>query len=420
MFVGTSQVDITPAPGVELAGFAARVQPSVGVLDPLFARGLYVSRGDRRLLWLHADLIGLEREFVLAFRRQVCRRLGLSEGQVLLSATHTHSGPATVRIQEAGEYDAAYAAFLRERLDEAAQNAVVRAERCTAVVAVEGSCELAIDRRGTASAHTDPRVGAIGWLRPDGTFAAVVVNHAMHAVALGHGNRHISADVPGRTAAALSEGLPGRPIVLATNGACGNLNPPAKHVPVEQIAAWGRRIAGAVVDLLRNAPPVPDADLRVASRVVPLPVEVLSVEQIHAYADRIAGHAGSLAEWGDRFRRAAEGWRRKMIDAVARGEPGVRDAEIFAVSIGPVVLIGLNAEVFSEFTEIVREATGRQLYTVGYANGVIGYLPTAAAYAEGGYEVETAHLFYNDFRPKAGGLEMLAAEAARLVRDMSA
>ena len=35
MKVGTSQTDITPEPGVELSGFAARTQPSTGVLDPL-------------------------------------------------------------------------------------------------------------------------------------------------------------------------------------------------------------------------------------------------------------------------------------------------------------------------------------------------------------------------------------------------
>jgi hypothetical protein len=58
MILGTSQVDITPKPGVELSGFAARIQPSVGVLDPLLAKRLYLTQGDARLLWLHCDLTG--------------------------------------------------------------------------------------------------------------------------------------------------------------------------------------------------------------------------------------------------------------------------------------------------------------------------------------------------------------------------
>ena len=38
MILGTSQLDITPKPGVELSGFAARTQPSTGVLDPFLPR----------------------------------------------------------------------------------------------------------------------------------------------------------------------------------------------------------------------------------------------------------------------------------------------------------------------------------------------------------------------------------------------
>ncbi len=49
----------------------------------------------------------------------------------------------------------------------------------------------------------------------------------------------------------------------------------------------------------------------------------------------------------------------------------------------------------------------------------VGYIPTRAAYEEGGYEVELAHLFYLNFRPKAGGLELLVERAVDRVRDVS-
>ena len=42
-------------------------------------------------------------------------------------------------------------------------------------------------------------------------------------------------------------------------------------------------------------------------------------------------------------------------------------------------------------------------FVVTNCNGTAGYLPTARQHAEGGYEVEIAHLFYCNFRPKAGG-----------------
>jgi neutral ceramidase len=271
MNLGATQIDITPKPGVELSGFASRIQPSTGVLDPLFARALYLVDGDNRLLWIHCDLVGFDRSIVLAFRRWAQGQLGLKEGQVMLSATHTHSGPCTIHLQEAGQYDPTYVEFLQGRLQEAAQAAVARTEP-VGLVSVEGHLDLAHDRRKTASSHTDPRVGALGLRRSDGTFAAVVVNYAMHPVALGATNRCISADFPGQTALTLARQLPGASVVLATNGACGNLNPPAEDVPFVQIEAWGKKVADAVAPLLQQAAPQREAKLRLTACVLDLQI----------------------------------------------------------------------------------------------------------------------------------------------------
>jgi neutral ceramidase len=277
-----------------------------------------------------------------------------------------------------------------------------------------------VDRRKKATPHTDPRVGAIGFRRRNGEFAAVIANYAMHAVALGPTNRMISADVPGRAAARLSQQLPGSPIALITNGACGNLNPPFENVTVSQLDEWGGRIADAVASLFGSATVLRDPVFKTLSRVVRLPLDALSVEEIEAYAAHIVKDPASLADWGDRFRRAVDNWRRTMIEAVQTGKAGsTRDAELFGVCIGDLTLLGMNAEVFSRFTDDVRQSTGRRLYVVGYANGDMGYIPTQAAYAEGGYEVEIAHLFYCNFRPKAGGLELLTERASSLVRELA-
>jgi len=87
------------------------------------------------------------------------------------------------------------------------------------------------------------------------------------------------------------------------------------------------------------------------------------------------------------------------------------------VSVGDVVFISLNGEVFSQFADWLRDAAVPRVYVVGYANGGLGYLPTLAAYAEGGYEVEVAHIFQGHFRVKPGGLELLAREAIKLINE---
>jgi hypothetical protein len=207
--------------------------------------------------------------------------------------------------------------------------------------------------------------------------------------------------------------------VLVTNGACGNVNPPQENVPFPQIERWGQQLAEAVAGRLVEASPLPHPSLRTASRTVPLPMEVLNLEEIEAFAEKALADAKGFQEWGERYRRAVESWRRSMTREVRMGKSAdFRDIELQAVRIGRIVLVALGAEVFSKFTDQVRTLTGPNVYTVGYANGLIGYLPSIEAYREGGYEVEAAHLFYNSFRPKAGGLELLAQHAAQLVGEI--
>jgi hypothetical protein len=419
MKVGISQIDITPKPGVELSGFAARTQPSIGVLDPLFAKAVFLANGSERVLWIHCDLVGFDREIVREFREWARQRWGLAGGQVMLSATHTHSGPCTIHLQECGRYDPAYVELLQGRLREAAESALGQTEDCE-VVTTEGHLDLAVDRRQQASKHTDPRVAALGLRRRDGAFKAVVVNYPMHPVALGASNRQISADIPGQAALRLSRQLPGNPTVLVTNGACGNLNPPAENVPFAQIEVWGGQIADAVAARLTQTPPMPGAPFRVAARVFPLPLDVLDEAGIEAFARKALLDKKPLAEWGVKYRRTVEQWKSSLVAATKAGQiTDHRDAELFALLLGDMILLGANAEVFSEFTDWLRVGTTRKVYAVGYANGDMGYLPTEAAYTEGGYEVEVAHLFYGGYRPKAGGLELLAREAKALVRQIA-
>ena len=369
------------------------------------------------LLWIHCDLIGFDRALVRRFRRWVQEELTLRQTPVLLSATHTHAGPSTIHLREAGEYDADYVDFLMTRLQEAARKAVGLTQACE-LVAVEGRLDLAVDRRKRASAHTDPRVTALGFRHEDGTFLAAVVNYPMHPVALGPRNREISADVSGQAALRLSEQLPGNPVVLMTNGACANLNPPAENVPFVQVREWGRQIADAVGPLLRGGAVTEPARLTVSTRIVSLPLEVLDPPEIRRFADRALNDAMSLAEWGDKYRRVVEHWRATLLRTGGDNGNSHHEAELFGVRLDSAIWIGANAEVFSEFTDLLRRRFDRSVYLIGYANGDLGYLPTRAAYVEGGYEVDVAHLFYGGFRPKAGGLELLAEAAIELVEEL--
>jgi neutral ceramidase len=415
MKIGIAQLDITPPVGTDLGGYAARTQPSVAVLDMLALRGLYLEHAGEKLLWLHADLIALNGQFVDDFRAWAQRELSLPADRVLLTATHTHAGPVTIQLTACGNEDATYLASLRNSFERAAREAIASTKSCTISYATS-ECHLAIDRRKKASAHTDPVVTAIGFRGDADNFLATIANYAMHPTSLGHTNRAISTDWPGYAASFLTDKLPGHPITLMTNGACGNINPPKQNIPQAEVRTFGEEVAGSVVEQLASAPTA-QPNLRIAVEIVPIPLDALSPAEIDAIVDaNLTKGAGEL--WARQWIQANETWRTTQKQLVLSGAGYHVDIELLAVNLGPISFVAVNGEIFSRFTSMLREGINSPLFTVTYANRAFGYIPTLAAYDEGGYEVEQAHFFYNTFRPKAGSLEYLAERATSLLKSI--
>jgi len=79
--------------------------------------------------------------------------------------------------------------------------------------------------------------------------------------------------------------------------------------------------------------------------------------------------------------------------------------------IGDVAFASLAAEVFAEIGLTIRHQSPLpHTVPLGYTNGCIGYLPTATAYEEGGYEVEQAFKFYGRLLMHAPESEQIATE----------
>ena len=207
-------------------------------------------------------------------------------------------------------------------------------------------------------------------------------------------------------------------MAMVFTGASGNINPPIVGVSPEQMQRWGRQVADSVLPALAIAPVEPSGKplLKVAAAHVSLPLESCTATDIANYADRCLADPNGHREFGEKYRLAVETWRAGMTARAAANGGSELGIELIAVALGSVVFIVVNAEVFSQFNDLVATGDGRRIYAVGCTNGMVGYLPTVAAYKEGGYEVQWAMLFYNGFRLKPGSLELVAEEARRLVR----
>src|SRR6266568_7681264 len=89
---GRSAVDITPPAGVPMAGYYY-VRWSEGFHDPLHAKALVLESSGVKAALVALDLVGVPRTIVEAAREQISRTTGVPGANVMISATHSHTGP---------------------------------------------------------------------------------------------------------------------------------------------------------------------------------------------------------------------------------------------------------------------------------------------------------------------------------------
>jgi len=402
VLVGAAETDITPSWPVELGGFVARVQPSIGVHDPVHARALYVAcdRGDG-LLWLHAECLGFDTRFVSRIRARLSKALALPPLAICLSATHTHSAPATITLTLTGHQDLRYMEWLEERLCEVATEATRSVEECR-MLSGRGSCHLGAERRRDETAPVDDTVTVTAFERPGGGLKAVVVNYAVHNVAMGHENRLISSDIHGYAASWLHEKMPGKPICLMLPGACANINPPSEGADFERVARWGEQLGGSVAAAIESASSADSDTASTELLAIDIPLEKLDETALQARTESLLATMGDGSTYASaRVREAARIWQQHMSTRT-QGDSVAMDVQL--ITLGSTCYACIGAEVFSHMAQAVPAVC-----TVGCANGIIGYLAPVHIYDVGGYEVDSAYVFYDTQRILPGGFEKVAA-----------
>ena len=125
---GVAEIDITAQDliaggGIDLTGYVARLGPAIGIHDPLYARALILDDGERRAALLVCDLLALDASTTADIRAEVSTAISVSEDAIMVACTHTHSGPATMRLNGCGDVNPAYLRYLYPRLVAAARHA---------------------------------------------------------------------------------------------------------------------------------------------------------------------------------------------------------------------------------------------------------------------------------------------------------
>jgi hypothetical protein len=94
--VGAAKVDISPKNGTPMGGYY-KFRGVGGALDPLFAKTIVVEQDGVHAAFVVLDLSGTTRPVVAAARKLIQEQSGIPQELVMISATHTHSGPQLPR-----------------------------------------------------------------------------------------------------------------------------------------------------------------------------------------------------------------------------------------------------------------------------------------------------------------------------------
>lgn len=464
LLAGVARADITPPVGIAQMNWGSQSHIVSTGNDPvgMTATALVLSDGRSKIA-----MVDIDRLFVNGLEPAIERAAaltGIPAENIRLGATHTHAGARTSSTKGPAGKDLSEYQALVERYDAALTDKIVgllveangRLEP-THLYGAHGEGTININRRVRAEGGNPPAVGRnpegfidrdLVVLRIDdakGAPLAVIANFQCHGTALAYANKKISPDWVGMVRRVVEDSLPGSKC-LYFQGAAGNQGPVEGFVgdlavPHRLGSILGHQVAAIAlgVETVKRVPTFEgfvestayqakqhwrvkgphDATLKHVSKVIELPRRRYSRKEIASMEERVNEAIGKLTvanKTGDvwkmhqaaarlrRFRDLLEAWQQPV-------DPTPVKLQIEAWRLGEVAMFSMPGEAFAEIGVAVKKASPFPVTMFcGYSDGIGGgYLPTAAEYAHGGYEVERS-----PYGPEAEA--MLVKEAVALLK----
>jgi len=430
LYAGAARVKLDPPVGLAMLGYGNRVGRAAGVHDDLAAQALVVDDGDKKVAIAGVDVLAIGIRIADDIRERVAASTGIPADSILICATHTHSAPAfnifatprAAAIPTDGR-DLEWERALPAKIVSAIVQAHERLEPAR-LRAATARFTLGINRRlmrpnrqiqlaANGAGPADAELMALGAYRPDGSPIAFLMNYPCHGVVLCEDNLLYSRDWPGfamdEIESAAASGAGPHPISIFLQGATGNIDPRSRG-NFEVAGQYGRAMGRGAFDALEHAPSI--AASPVAARRIALNLKLKDfgadlaiardcAAQTQASLDNHRGgdgyqlkrlrdhHAQSLSALNALEVLQEQNRRDRRVD-MARRELATA---MTIVTIGDLAIVGIPGELFVELGLAIKATPHfAQTFVAGYCNDLIGYIPTRAAYAEGGYEVDTARI----------------------------
>lgn len=434
---GVAVVDITPPVGYRMSGYF-RERLSTGTSNPLKAKAVVFRQGDERAAIVICDIIGLSINVSSRARRRASRKTGIPASNILIAATHSHTGPLYFGALRKHFHDLAVAkngSDPHEKVDYSSElvakitKVIAQADAAAEPVRLEaGSAEqqgLSFNRRFfmkngpvrfnpgvlnpdiiRPAGPIDPEVGIVLFRskRAVGAIAALV-NFALHLDTVG-GTKY-AADYPFYLEQVLRGRYGDEFLLFFGTGTCGDIN----HIDVTKKERLktdyiGRTLAETVIAEAGRLKPVSEPALAVRSEIVRVPLQKFGPEKI-AWARESINKVGTREM---SFLEQVEAYKILAVQ-MRGGVPIELEVQVFRLS-RDVAVIGLPGEVFVDLGLAIKRASSfATTLVIELCQDAPGYIPTKKAFAEGSYETVNSRI-------APGGGEAMVEAAVRLLKEL--
>lgn len=401
LLIGIAEVNYTPQVGLDMAGnYRGNDYASRGVHDSLYAKALVAAnqKGEKVAL-LTVDICFIPKETIEMMRNYVAAHSTIKAENVMIMATHTHSGPvADINAPKVKEFLSKAASAVVEA-DKNLKPSVLSVGRSTEdrishnrrLKCIDGTTHMCWEKFQPGFVigpwgPIDPEVITLS-VKQDGKEKGAIVNFACHATTLTGNNWLYTADYPGYMAESIRRVKGNDFMPLFFNGTCGNVTQVDYRVgfpdTYQECQRIGYMLGIAALQAISNEKSVSSDVLKVSKEMVPIKHLTITDEQY---------------DWAQAIMKKVE--KEGMPPAQADGIPDAQYAkdwlemhktqdkvdslEVMVVRIGDAAFVGLPGEMFTEFgMDIKKQSPCRNTMVMGLTNDERGYFPTKVSFTQG-------------------------------------
>lgn len=404
---GAARVDITPPANPEYPPSGKYAH------ERLYIRAIVLDNGTTRAALIGADQGNLPEEVWTLASKQIAEELGCPVGNILMSATHTHSGVAA-GPPPAGPPPPQPPAPIAAAMVDAVRQAKAKLQPAQVGFGTgfsylnAGRDAISDDTRlwtqaPNLEAPSDKTVAVVTFTTPSGEPIAAYANYAMHPVN-GYLVGITSADFPGAASRYVEQQFDDKMVLVWTQGASGDQNPLLLRPATNALASKaGVKITG--YDLVREKVEAPlregevphgKLDAKVAEnfeRWIESEGMLLGEEVIRVMTNT-RRLSSNVAIWGAQKPLSCPG--RQRTNTGREGAAGTykdSDPVLFrlgVLGIGDIALTSVSAEVYTLISQRMKKQSplaNTVMVTLANGRANSGYVPNDAAFGAYTFQV---------------------------------